>query len=430
MTSKQDEPLIRQLTTGGIWLLAINGFIGAGIFGSPAEVARLTGEWGPYLFLFCGLLMLTVILCFAEVSSYFKNTGGPILYTRTVFGPFIGFQTGWAFYIARVTAFAANINLLVATLGYFNEDLALGASRATILLILCALLAWVNVAGTRNAIRSVGVLTVLKFLPLLLLIILGISFMEGPVIPAGTSTLPDYGSFGAAALLVIYAYVGWEAAVIPAGETRNPSKSIPRALVLSVLTVTVLYMAIQFVSMAAVPDLASSARPLVEAAEYVMGPAGALLLTVGIIVSVGGNVASNIFTTPRITYAMGREGTLPSWFGDVHNTYRTPSNSIVFFTTLVFILALYGSFVWLAALSALVRILIFLLCIGCIPWLRQNKESEESFRLPGGLTLPIVAALVCLWLLSSVSPTSLLVTIIFLSAGTVLYALMKRFSDA
>jgi amino acid transporter len=426
MTQQNDEPLLRQLTVTGIWLLAVNGFIGAGIFGSPAEVARLTGTWSPLLFAGCGLLMLTVILCFAEVSSYFKNTGGPILYARTVFGSFAGFQTGWAFYIARLTAFAANINLLVSTLGYFNDDIATGLSRIVIILVIVAVLAWINIAGTKRAMDSIGILTVLKFLPLLLLIAFGISFLDSSVLPQGISTLPDYTSAGTAALLVIYAFVGWEAAVIPAGETKNPSKTIPSALLLALLTVTLLYVGIQYVALATVPDLASSTRPLVEAADAIMGPIGALLLTAGIVVSVGGNIAGTVITTPRITYALARENSLPAWFANVHETYRTPNHSILFFAVVAFLLSIYGSFVWLAAMSALVRILIYIICVICIPWLRKNKVSETSFQLPGGLAIPIVAVVVCLWLLSAVSLASWTPTLLFLSIGTVLYFGVKK----
>ena len=426
MTSNQDEPLIRQLTVTGIWLLAVNGFIGAGIFGSPAEVARLTGIWSPMMFAGCGLLMLAVILCFAELSSYFKNTGGPILYARTVFGPFVGFQTGWAFYVARLTAYAANLNLLIATLGYFNEDLATGASRIVLIFAVSTFLAWINIIGTKRAMSSVGILTVLKFLPLLLLIGFGLSEINTDILPTMQSTLPDYANVGTAALLVIYAFVGWEAAVIPAGETKNPSKTIPIALLLALLTVTFLYVLIQYVSLSAVPDLANSAIPLVEAADNLMGPAGAILLTLGIIVSVGGNIASNVLTTPRITYAMAREENLPAWFGDVNEKYRTPQNSIIFFCVVVFLLSVYGSFVILAALSALTRILIFLLCVFCIPWVRKNLASENSFQLPGGLLIPIIAVVVCLWLFSAVSLSSWIPAILFLGIGTALYFVMQR----
>ncbi len=426
MQKPSEEPLIRQLTVLGIWVLAVNGLIGAGIFGSPAEVARLTGAWGPFLFAACGALMLIVVLCFAEVSSYFKNTGGPILYTRTAFGSFVGFQTGWALYVARLTAYAANINLLVNTLGYFQEDVATGVSRILILFGICAVFAWVNIVGAKHAMRSVGLLTLLKFLPLLVLAGMGLAHAAPDTILASPGELPGYTEFGTAALLVIYAFVGWEGAVIPAGEAKNPKRDMPRALFWALGTVTLLYITIQAVSYAVLPELAESNRPLVAVADRLMGPAGAVLLMGGIIVSVGGNIASNIFTTPRITYALAREGNLPSWFGEVHPSWHTPWVSVLVFSLLAFSLAAYGSFVWLAALSALTRILIYMLCIATIPKLRKSNPNHDGrFRLPLGYSIPFLALLVCAWLLSSVSLQSVVVTFIFLSVGTLLYFAVK-----
>lgn len=428
MVKKMDEPLIRQLTVVGIWVLAVNGLIGAGIFGLPAEVARLTGAFSPLIFAGCGLLMLAVVLCFAEVSSYFKNTGGPILYTKTAFGPFIGFQTGWTFYVARLTAFAANINLLVSTIGYFWADANSGSVRIVLLFSICALLAWVNIVGAKQAMRSVGILTLLKFLPLLILVGAGLSYVEFDQVLLIPADLPGYSEIGLAALISIYAFVGWEGALIPAGEAKNPAQDMPRAMFWALGSVTLLYVAIQYVSLAALPTLASSSRPLVEVANALMGPTGAIILTIGVVVSVGGNVASNIFTTPRVTYAISREGNLPPWFGEVHKTYLTPANSILFFTVIVFALAAYGSFVWLAAISALTRILIYMLCIGAIPKLRKKMTvSTDTYKLPGGYIIPAGALIICTWLLSSISLNSVLFTLVFLGIGTVLYFLMKRY---
>lgn len=430
-TPADNEPLKRQLTVGGIWLLAINGFIGAGIFGSPAAVANLMGPYGALLFLACGLLMFTIILSFAEISSYFKNTGGPVQYTRRVFGPFVGFQTGWAFYVARLTAFAANVNLLVSTLGFFFEGVTGGAGRILTLFIIVAFLAWVNIIGTKEAMTSVGVLTLLKFIPLLVLVLGGVLYLSPEAVGLGAgAALPDSATFGTAALLVIYAFVGWEAAVIPAGESRNPVRDMPRALISALLTVTVLYTLIQAASYAVLGDeLAATERPLVEVAFAMMGTTGAILLMAGVVVSVGGNVASTMFTTPRLSYAMAREGHLPSFLGKVHASYNTPVGSILFFSLLVFVLSVYGSFVWLAALSALVRILIYMLCIATIPALRrQDREADSDaprFRLPGGYAIPALALLICTWLLISVSWVSVAVTAAFLAVGALVYLWMK-----
>lgn len=424
---RNDEPLLRQFTGLGIWLLVINGMIGAGIFGMPAEAARLTGAFSPVVFVFCGLLIGTVMLCFGEVASYFRTTGGPILYTRTAFGPLVGFQTGWALYVARLTAFAANINLLVSSVAYFWEPADGGAARLLLLFAICAGLTWVNVIGAKQAMHSVGALTVLKFLPLLLLVGFGITHLEPGTFRATADSVPGYSDFGAAALLVMYAYVGFESALIPAGETRDPGRAMPLALFWALGIVTVLYVLVQAVSVAALPDLAESTRPLVDVGAVLLGPAGAVLLTAGVVVSVGGNVAGTMISAPRMSYALAREGSLPAWFGAVHPGFRTPHLSVVFFGAAAFLLAIYGSFAWLAGMSALTRVLIYLLCIGAIPTLRRRYgDSPARMNLPGGYAIPALAAGLCLWLLAQVEPRAFLVTAAFLAVGAALYALSRH----
>jgi amino acid transporter len=419
---EQDEPLVRQLSTTGIWLLAVNGMIGAGIFGVPAGAAALTGIYSPLVFLGCGFLLMAVVLCFAEIASYFRGTGGPILYLRTAFGPHAGFQAGWAFYIARVTAFAANMNLLVASVAFFWEPAEGGAARIFLLGLIVLLLAAPNVAGTRHGMNSLGLLTALKFLPLLALVAFGLAWLEPGAFPVATSSLPDYTSFGTAALLVIYAFVGWEAAVVPAGEARNPARDMPRALILAMLVVTALYVLVQAVAVAVLPDLAESERALVDVGAVLFGPAGAVLLTAAVVVSVGGNLAGTMITAPRLTYALAREGSLPAWFGHVHPTTRTPATSIIFFSVLVFVLSAYGTFIWLAAMSALVRVLIYMACIGAMPRLRRHfGEVPGRFRVPGGWVTAAGAFLVSGLLLVQVRLDAVLVTAAFLLAGAAFY---------
>lgn len=421
------EPLVRQLTARGIWLLGINGMIGAGIFGVPAGAAALTGIWSPLVFVACGLLLGAVLLCFAEISSYFRATGGPILYVQTAFGPLAGFQTGWAFYIARVTAFAANLNLLIATLGFFWPGAAGGATRIGLLALIIGGLAWLNVRGVRHAMGSVGVLTVLKLVPLLALVVFGLAYLEPAAFPYATRPPPDMLEFGTAALLVIYAFVGWESALVPAGETKNPARDMPRALFWALGAVTVLYVMVQAVSVAVLPDLADSERALVEVGAVLFGPAGALLLTAGVVVSVGGNVAGSMFTAPRLTYTLARQGSLPAWLGGVHPAYRTPAWSVIIFALLSFALAAYGTFVWLAAMSALVRVLIYMACIGAMPRLRHSAGLHTAgFRVPGGWIIPVGAFAVCGLLLTQVRIDAVLVTAAFLVAGGILYALVRR----
>lgn len=421
------EPLVRQLSVAGIWLLAINGTIGAGIFGAPGAVAAATGIHSPLVFLLCGVLMAPIVLSFAEVASAFRGTGGPVLYAQQAFGAFAGFQTGWAFWVARVLASAANVNLLVATLGWFAPAVAGAPLRLTLLLVVTGALTWVNLVGTRHAMRSLGALTLLKFLPLLAVGLYGLVRIDAAAFPFGSTPWPSLADTGSAVMLAIYAFVGWESALVPAGESRDPARDMPRALLWALATATLLYVLIQTVSVAVLPDLASQkGRPLVAVGEALFGPAGAALLTIGIVVSVGGNVASATMTTPRITYAMARNGTLPRLFGVVHAGWKTPSVSIAIYGLAVFALAAISTFVELAVGSVLVRLLIYLAVILALPRIRRRVPAGPGrLRLPGGLLIPVVAGAVCAALVVQVDVATALSAGGLLLVGTVLFLLAR-----
>ncbi len=220
---------------------------------------------------------------------------------------------------------------------------------------------------------------------------------------------------------MIYAFVGWENALVPAGETRNPARAMPRGLFWALGLVTLLYVLIQTVSLAVLPDLAESERPLVDVGAVLFGPAGAVLITVGVIISVGGNLTGAMFTAPRLTYALGREGALPAWVSTVHPLYRTPSRSILLFAVVSFLLAAYGTFIWLAAMSSLVRVGIYMACIAAMPRLRQAFPEAEGFRVPFGWSIPVGAFLVCGLLLSQVEWLSLIVTAVVLLIGAAIF---------
>ena len=417
-----EEPLVRQLSAIGLWLLVINGMIGAGIFGVPAEAARLAGTFSPWVFVICAVLVLPIMLCFAELASYFSVTGGPVLYAGTAFGPIAGFQAGWAFYVARLTAFAANLNLLVNSVAYLWAGAAEPFIRAVFLLVICALMALVNIMGAQDAMRSLGVLTTLKFLPLIALVALGLLQLDPASLLPTAGSIPASADLGAAVLLAIYAYVGFESGLVPAGEARHPTRDIPRALLWALAVSTALYVLIQAVSITVLPSLGATSRPLVEVAAVLIGPVGALLMMAGVIASVAGNLVGSMFSTPRITYRLALDGLLPRWFGAVHPTYRTPNWSILFFAGTCYLLAVTGSFVWLVGLSVLTRILLYLGCIGAMPPLRQRfGDVPASLRLPGGYALPVLSVMVCLGLLTQVGRDAWLVTASFLAVGSGLF---------
>lgn len=420
------EKLPRSLGAWAIWLLVVNGMVGAGIFGLPSGAARLAGGFSPVVFALCALLILPILLCFAELASYFRSTGGPVRYATEAFGPFLGFQAGWIFYVARAIAFSANSVLMVDSIGYFWPSATEGVLRTVLLAVICGGLTLVNVIGAVRAVRSLAALTVLKFSVLVGLVVVGLALLGDGVIGQVRMRLPVGGDLGAAIVLLIYAYVGFEQAVVPAGEARDPARDMPRGLLWGLASVAVLYVLIQMVSMAAVPDIAASNAPLLDVAATLLGPMGAALLMVGVVASVGGNLVGSTFTTPRLSYSLSLDGSLPPWFGRVHARFLTPANSILFFGALSFVMAVFGSFLWLAASSVMTRLLLYIITCAAVPRVRARRAATGGFTLPLGNLIPVLGILSCMGLMLSSNVTSMLLTAAFIVAGSLLYVIERR----
>jgi amino acid transporter len=424
---QREEALLRQLSVVGLWLLIINGMIGAGIFGLPGELARLAGQGSAWIFLLCALMIAPILLCFAQLSSYFHGTGGPVLYAADAFGPLAGFQVGWLYYVSRVLSFAANLNLLIASLGYFWPNLTDGSQRVALAFIICALMAVSNILGARGAVRALGLLTVLKFIPLVAIVAIGFVVADvASLLPRVDHALaiPD---FGGALFLVIYAYVGFEGGLVPAAEANRPQRDFPRALLLALLVCTLLYTLIQSVSLASLPGLAESSRPLVDVAAAQMGDAGAMFMLVAIIASVGGNLLSAMFSTSRLSYRLALDGFLPPLLARVHPRFHTPVASILLYAAASFAFAVSGGFVWLAGLSLLARIILYAVCVSALPRLRRRHGTEPgAIELPGGLIWVALALAVCAGLLWQVTWQSLLVTGACAGAGLLLHTLARH----
>ncbi len=392
-----NENLKRDITRIGLTALVLNGVIGAGIFALPSSVAELTGALSPLMFVICGVLILPVVISFGQAASYFRNTGGPVLYAGTAFGPFVGFQAGWLLYLGRMTAFAANSNALVNYAGFFWTGVQDGVGRIVALAICFLALTTVNLMGVKKGISAINLLTVLKLVPLLLFIGFGFVYIAPEKFMALSGS--GFDRFAESLLLVVYAYVGFEGAVIPAGECRNPRKDIPTALIKTILITGVLYVLIQTVCISVLPDLGQTKTPIADVAKVMFGSIGAQIMTLAAFFSIAGNLSAIVIAAPRMTYALAREHSLPAWFGKVHEKYKTPSTSILFLGGVGFILAVSGSFAWLAIMSSLARLLGYAITISALPRLKKMFGSDsDGFKVPGGHLVPAVALVVCVWL--------------------------------
>ena len=274
--NKPEAGLQREIGKLGFAAIVLNGTIGAGIFALPAVAAQTTGLFSPWMFLICGLLIMTVVVSMARAASFFSGTGGPTTYVSHVFGRFAGFQIGWLFTLSRVAAFAANVNLLVTYASWFWEPLASGLARAVTVTVLSLLIVWVNVIGVKRGLAALLVITALKMIPLSLVVILGITKINPDIFIA--AELPVFEGLGETILVLLYAFVGFESSVVPAGEARNPRRDIPWALIKTVVFIGFFYFLIQLVSISVAPDIGDSKTPLTSVALVLMGSAGAGLL--------------------------------------------------------------------------------------------------------------------------------------------------------
>src|ERR1700704_1071772 len=335
--------LIRGIRRWDLVAIAINGIIGAGIFGLPAKVFSLIGSYSLIAFVVCAVVVTLIILCFAEVGSRFEETGGPYLYAREAFGPTVAFEIGWLIWLARLTAFAANCNLLVNYLAYFWSDATSRFWRPTIIVAMVISLAAINILGVRQAAIVSNVFTVGKLIPMIIFIAAGLFFLNPHAFALGPH--PTAGAFSQSVLLLIYAFTGFEMAVIPAGEIRNPQKDLPHALLIAIGVVAVLYILIQVVCVGTLPELAQSQKPLADAGTRFLGGAGGAIISVGAMISITGNLNILVLAGSRVPFAMAEQRQLPSFIARVHRHFSTPHIAISCTAGLMLLLTLKQSFV-------------------------------------------------------------------------------------
>lgn len=426
MKTTTENTLNRAIGKLGYGAMNINSVIGAGIFGLPAVVAAKAGYFSPWAFLLGGLLVITIVLSVARAASMFRSTGGIIVYATHAFGPFVGFQAGWLSYLSRVAAMGANTNLLVTYASWFWAPLDGDPWRAVALTVLIGSLTWLNVAGIKNSVTATYVFTVLKLVPLSLLVLFGMGEVDIGTLMHGAD-LPEFGKLGEIILVLLYAYVGFEGTVVNAGEGKSPRKDLPGALIHSIIFIGVFYFLIQVATIFTLPGLATSEAALADMAFVLFGQAGAVVLIMGALFSIGGNLFASLLSAPRMTFALARAGTMPHWFSAVHEKHRTPHHSIWFYGFLCLVMALSGSFIWLAIMSTLVRLLAYMVCIAALPILEKTTEHYEGqFRIPGGFFIPALAFGLCFWLLTQASADAWLTMLGFIVAGSGLYWYSRR----
>lgn len=425
-SSASSSPLLRGISRFDFIALIINITIGAGILGLPARVYALISTWSLLAYAVSAAVITLIILCFAEVSSRFSGTGGPYLYTRVAFGPLIGFEVGWLFWLSRMVAFASICNLFVNYASVFRPQLAGGWERAGLMTLLVGGLASLNYMGVKQSARVNTIFTISKLAAIGLFAGIGLFFAD----PAAFSfqTLPGYTPFSQAVLLLIFTFSGFDVAAIPAGEIQQPQRTVPLSLLVSIGTVAVLFMAVQVVCIGTLPDLARSERPLADAAARFLGPWGAGFITIIALLTATGTLHALMLTGPRLLFAMAEQKQLPDWLAAVHPRFHTPYTAILVTAALQLILAITGTFLYALTLSTLIRLTYYALTCAALPLLRRRTDVPGAqFSVAGGALIAGSGVLLCVWLLTNSSGREARDAAIAAAIGLIIVGAMRRY---
>ncbi len=436
--------LLRAVSRWQIVGLVLNDVIGSGVYLLPAGAAALLGGASVGAVVLAGAAVLLVVLCFAEAATHFDEPGSAYLYARAAFGGLVGFEVGWMSWLARVASVASLAVAFAQALGYLWPAARGGWERQSAIVVPVLALTLLNVIGIRSGVRTAVLLTIAKVVPLVVFVTAGtVAVLRaqggGPLaaaLPEAARAIaggagaaaggPGWHRLGAAALLLLYAYAGFENTAAAAGEFKNPRRDVPFALLTQIGIVTLLYAWVQWVALKTLPGLATSATPLADAARLFLGGWGGWLLTIGGTLSILGTNGNTVLAGPRYLFALARGGFGPRWLGVVHPRFRTPAAAVVTQTVIALPLALSGSFVGLAALSVVARLGSYLGTAAAVPMLRRKLPARPgAFRLPGGPAIPIAAALLCIVFAASATPGDLLAGAVALVVGVGIYALRR-----
>lgn len=417
-----EQALVRAVGTWGLAAGIVNITIGGGIFRLPSAAAGALGPAAPLAYVVCAAAMALIVMCFAEAGSRVSLTGGLYAYVEVAFGPFVGFVTGATLWAGITVATAAVSSFFADAVVAAIPSLGAGAARTTALVVILAALGALNVLGVRGASRFNAVMTIAKLLPLVLLVVVGVSGVRRANLV--WTSAPAVGDVARASIVLIFAFLGIETALAPSGEVRDTARTVPRAIFIAMAIVALVYLAVQIVAQGLLgPALAGQKTPLAEAAAVVLGPTGRMIILIGTIVSMFGYVSGMTLAGPRMLYALGRDGFLPSVVASIHPRYKTPYVAIVIQTILVIALAASGSFEKLVLIANGAVLVVYAACCAAVLELRRRgiRQDAEPFRVPFAAVVPVLAIAVIVWLLSSLSADEWKAVLIVIGLAVVVY---------
>ncbi len=428
-TKKTDEGLKREIGFWGLSANMVNIIIGSGIFVLPAIVAGILGPASILAYAFCGFLMLLIMLCYAEVGSKTTKSGGDYTFVETAFGRYPGFLVFLFGFIARVCAVAAVANALLDTLAAVFPVFHSSIIKILFFVLLFFGLALVNVVGVKQGVGLVKFNTIAKLLPLILLIVVGFFYTD--INNLKWSAMPNYKQVGDASLILFFAFTGGPTGLMVGGEIKHPERTVPRAVIASMAFIIFFYSAIQTVAQGVLGNSLTKeiVAPLATAGQIIFGPFGFTLILLGTAISMFGNLSGMTLNVPRSLFAVSRDNVLPiNFFQKVHKKYATPYISILAFSTLGFLFAVFGGFRPLAVFSVAGALLCYLAVSLAVPKFRRMPEmKKKGFTIPGGYIVPVLSVAICLFFLYHLKANEMISVVVFFVAATILYWVLNSF---
>ncbi len=424
----EKENLRREIGVRALTLAILNIIVGTGIFVLPALIAETLGSASIIAYILCGVLISLIALCFAEAGSKVTVTGGAYAYIEAAFGPFAGFLANYMFWFSCVFADAAVANGLFDTLKLILPPFADGEFfRIVFFALLFGVMTTINITSVKNGIRFIELAAFGKLIPLILFVLIGFSAVS--IKNLAWTSMPSLTGIGSASLLLFFAFIGMETPVTNGGEIKNPQRTIPRAIFFGILLVLILYIAIQLITQGVLGNsiLQNKTAPLAAAAGIIFGKAGATIILAATIISMLGYIGGEILSIPRILYAGARNRQLPKIFSTVHPKFQTPVYAILIYAFLSFVISVSGQLQQLIIISSASMLLIYLGVVLSTIKLRKKTSinTGKTFRIPGGITIPLLAIAVIVWLLAHLSEKEFLYEGVFLSVFCLIYMVMK-----
>ena len=427
-SANSNEGLKRVIGVPGLALSIVNGIIGAGIFALPAIVSIAMGAFGVFSYIFCTIMLAAIMICYAEVGTRVTSSGGSYAYVEAAFGNFPGFIINWLYFFGwGILGSAALMNIIADSLAIIFPVFSDPLIRGFLFFVLIGFMTLLNIRGAKQGIAFVKFITIIKLLPLLGIIVFGFGQVK-----AGNlqwERVPSLETFGNTALILFFAFAGFETSLGVSGELKNPKRTVPLGILLGGMTVLIVYILLQIVTQGVLgPEIAAyKDAPLAAVAEKIVGPLGATILLITAAISCFGLVSADVMATPRLLFAGAKDGMFPNFLSKVHPRYATPHFAVTTYSSLIFIFSISGGFKQLAVLASAAILLVYLAVILSTIKLRMKKQelSEKTFRAPGGVIAPLTGIAAIVWLLASLSKWEILSTIVFIAVICLIYLGMK-----